>query len=331
MTRAALFTTFKFDNTLGAALCGFTGASVVYGIFCTQVWTYYHRYTYDGVYKFLVPAVWVLETIHQAFIGHTVYHYTITNYTNPIALLVDKPVWSSNMQIIVAATVGMTVKTVFVIRVWRISNHNYIVTAFLLLMTCTQFALATVFTYRCFMITTFKEVSKVKLAAILALGAGVITDVCIAAALCYYLQKLRTAFARSNALVNSMQYHAVDTGILTSAFSLTTLILFSVNPNNFIFMALYFMLSKFYATSFLAALNARQSSAASRGSEVRPTGLEVGNGSHTIIDTVSRERSATWDHHHLVLETPNELHLKIDVRKEVSVTSDWPYYHSPTP
>lgn len=69
----------------------------------------------------------------------------------------------------------------------------------------------------------------------LALGAGVITDISIATALCYYLQQLRTDFSRSishffvfitkfsnrsgifrsNALVRSLTVHAVDTGILT--------------------------------------------------------------------------------------------------------------------
>jgi len=244
-----------------------------------------------------------------------------------LVLLVDKPVCTLILQIIVAATVGVMVKTVFAIRVWRISNHNYVITGLLLLLICTQLGLAIVFTFRCFRISSFTEVSKVKLEAILALGAGVITDVYIATALCYYLQKLRSNFARFNALVNSMQYHAVDTGILTSAFSLTTLILFSVNPNNFIFMGFYFMLSKFYATSFLAALNARKSPTASRESDSRSAGLETGRGSNVNlnVNVVNRERSATWGRHDLVLENPNDIQLKIDVHKETSVTSDWPY------
>ena len=34
------------------------------------------------------------ETIDQAFIGHFVYYYNVTNYSNPIGLLIDKPIWS---------------------------------------------------------------------------------------------------------------------------------------------------------------------------------------------------------------------------------------------
>jgi hypothetical protein len=165
------------------------------------------------------------------------------------------------------------------------------------------------------------ELSNVKLEGVLALGAGVITDVCIAAALCFYLEKLRTAFARSNVLVNSIQYHAVDTGILTSAFSLTTLLFFCVNPNNFIFMGFYFVLSKFYATSLMAAMNARKSTIANSGSQVRTTGLETGTDSGAIIKIVGQDRSAIRGHHHLVFETPDALQMKIDVHKEVSVIS----------
>ncbi|KAI0927054.1 hypothetical protein AcV5_007693 [Taiwanofungus camphoratus] len=52
--------------------------------------------------------------------------------------------------------------------------------------------------------------------------------------------------------------YAVNTGILTSAISLCTLILYDTMPENFIFMCFYFIVSKLYANSFLATLNTRK-------------------------------------------------------------------------
>lgn len=101
----------------------------VYGVLCTQVWTYYQRYPYDKWNRYLVSfklsfsyndtlylsiapqvaAVWyglllhfadtgwlalrLFETIDQAFIAQCVYYYTVTNYMNPVVLLFGKPIW----------------------------------------------------------------------------------------------------------------------------------------------------------------------------------------------------------------------------------------------
>jgi len=316
----------KFDTTLGAAFCGFAASSVVYGVLCTQVWRYYQLsyHKKDKFYKFLVAAVWLGETIDQAFIGHCVYFYTVTNYTNPLALLVDKPIWTLILQMTVGAVIGCTVKTAFSLRVWRLSSHNFVITTFLLLMTYVQLGLAIWYTIKGFTLANLTELSKGKMVGSLALGFGVTTDISIATALCYYLQKLRTEFSGSNALVRSLTVHAVDTGILTSAFSLATLIRYNVNPNNFIFIALYFMLSKLYSTTFLAAMNARQSVAQGRSTseyrDARSTDRETGLGSKLIV--LSQPRSATPGHRHFSHESPTEIHMKIDVHQEVSNPHD---------
>lgn len=81
-------------------------------------------------------------------------------------------------------------------------------------------------------------------------------------------------------MVNSLILYALSTGAVTAAISLTTLILYNFMPNNFIFMACYFVLSKMYAVSFLAALNTRRVSRG-RGTDAQetatvPTFLMVG-------------------------------------------------------
>jgi len=301
----------------------------VYGILCTQVWRYYQLsfHKVDKFYKFLVAVVWLGETIDQAFIGHCVYFYTVTNYSNPLVLLVDKPIWTLILQMTVGATVGCMVKTAFSLRVWRLSNHNLVITTFLLLMTYAQLGLATWYTIKCFTFANLTELSKGKMIGSLALGSGVITDISIATALCYYLQKLRTEFSRSNALVRSLTVHAVDTGILTSAFSVATVILYNVNPNNFIFIAFYFMLSKLYSSAFLAAMNARQSVAQARSAseyrDARSADLETGLSSKLVV--LSHARSSTRGHPHFSHESPTEIHMMVDVHQEVSNPHDGPW------
>jgi len=302
---------------------------MVYGVLCAQVWRYYRLsfHKVDKFYKFFVAIVWLLETTDQAFIGHCVYFYTVTNFTNPLVLLVGKPPWTLILQVTIGASVGTMVKTAFSLRVWRLSNHNIVLTIFLLLMTFAQMGIAIWYTVTCFTFTTLGDLSKGKTIGSLALGAGVITDISIAFSLCFYLQKLRTEFSRSNALVRSLTVHAVDTGILTSAFSLTTLILYNINPNNFIFISCYFLVAKLYSTTFLAAMNARQSVAQGRMTsdyrDARSGEPEAGLGSKLVV--LSRGRSGSRGHRHFSRESPTEIHMKIDVHQEVSNPHDGPW------
>ncbi|KAG6856358.1 hypothetical protein H0H87_005345 [Tephrocybe sp. NHM501043] len=92
-----------------------------------------------------------------------------------------------------------------------------------------------------------------------SLGLGVATDIVTAAALCFFLARLRTGIKKSDTLVNSLVRYAINTGALTSACSITTLVLFNLKPqNNLYFVATYFIVSKMYAISYMATLNSRR-------------------------------------------------------------------------
>ncbi|KAI6003106.1 hypothetical protein EDD15DRAFT_2226941 [Pisolithus albus] len=46
-----------------------------------QTYMYFMHYSEDAsVTKFLVIAMWILDTLHTSFIFHALYHYLITNY-----------------------------------------------------------------------------------------------------------------------------------------------------------------------------------------------------------------------------------------------------------
>ncbi|KAG9227656.1 hypothetical protein CCMSSC00406_0000698 [Pleurotus cornucopiae] len=243
-----------FDSTLGAAFIGFGFSCLGYGFVLSQIVSYFTRYTADkAVYKFLVVAIWVLETADQMLVGHFVYFYTISNFANPFALLEGTVVWS------VIALVGTIVKCCFILRVWRFSRHNKAATLCLLLLDLTQFALAIVYTIKAFQLGSLVNVYKLRILGIVSLSFGLATDVMIAASLCYFLRHYRTGHSGTDSLVNALSVYAVNTGALTSAVSLSTLLLYWTMPeNNFYFIAVYFSLSKFYAISFMATLNTRK-------------------------------------------------------------------------
>ncbi|KAI6021795.1 hypothetical protein BKA83DRAFT_4287630 [Pisolithus microcarpus] len=66
---------------------------MLYGVTTLQTYVYYMHYSEDAsTVKFLVGAVWILDTLHVAFMCHILYYYLITNYGVLTSLEYD--VWS---------------------------------------------------------------------------------------------------------------------------------------------------------------------------------------------------------------------------------------------
>jgi len=251
--------TIKVDNTLGAALIGLTVSSAVYGILTTQVYSYFRSYPADRVtYKLLVFSLWLLETVDQAFIAHAVYYFTITNYANAFALVEGVVPWTLLMQTALGALAGTVVKTCFALRVWRFSGRNWFITTVIILLALGQLGLAITYTYKTFKLDHLSSLPDIKLLGTISLAVGTLTDVVTAITLCFCLRKFRTGQRHSDTLVNSLTIYAINTGVLSSAFSLGTLVTYWLMPTNLIFIGIYFVLCKLYAVSFLATLNTRR-------------------------------------------------------------------------
>ncbi|KAF8886200.1 hypothetical protein BD779DRAFT_1786648, partial [Infundibulicybe gibba] len=278
-------TNHTFDDTLGAIFIGFSLSCVAFGVLTSQTFTYFKRYPSDRpAYKLLVSSIWLLELLHQVFIGHALYYYTITNFLTP-SVLAGSIIWTLVLQLILGAVVGTVVKACFAMRVWRCKFRNIFSRSPFEGGHDSQQALHPDHSSYCsthiwatrrftrFELNGLQYAPRLKLLATLSLAGGVLTDVVTAAALCYYLRKLRTGHKQylidsshlkqsnlldsSDSLVNTLTRYAVNTGALTSAVSLCTLILYNVRPSAFYFMGSYFVLSKLYAISFLCTLNTR--------------------------------------------------------------------------
>ncbi|KAK7058178.1 hypothetical protein R3P38DRAFT_2681271 [Favolaschia claudopus] len=313
------------DDTLGAALIGFAFSCVVFGVNTNQCFTYFQRYPGDRLaYKIIVVLIWVLELVDQAFIGHAVYFYTITNYSQPLVMLLQPVAWTLIVQLTVGALIGTIVRLCFAMRVWRFSQRNITVTATVVALNLTEMGLAIAYTIKAFRDPFLMTLPNLKVLASFSLGAGVLTDVFTACALVYFLRKFRTGHKRADSLVNTLTIYAVNTGAFTAAISLLTLIFYDLRPRNFQFMAFYFILSKLYAISFLCTLNTRK---IIRGKGTEQEGPTTGgsanlSGGNQFYSMGYTARSNT-------LGSPGDPHaqsiskgMEIDIHQEVSVSTD---------
>ncbi|KAJ7185896.1 hypothetical protein C8R46DRAFT_1061995 [Mycena filopes] len=251
---------FTLDNTLGAVVVGFAVSCCVFGILLTQVFTYFSRYNSDSRgWKMLVVLILLLSAADQSFIGHFVYFYTVTSAGNAFAIATGTTTWSLILQQIIGSVVGTIVKCCFATRVYRFSDKNIFVTGFIIMLSLGQLGVALVFTAQAFKLSSIPAVFNLKMLGTISLALGSLTDIVTAASLCYFLWRMRTSHkSAANSLITRLVTDAINTGVLTTAVSLSTLLLFDFLSGNLIFAATYFMLSKLYAVSFLATLNTRR-------------------------------------------------------------------------
>ncbi|KAG6907400.1 hypothetical protein DXG01_009011 [Tephrocybe rancida] len=89
------------------------------------------------------------------------------------------------------------------------------------------------------------------------LSGGVLCNILIASALCHALVKLKTGFTQTNNAITMFMIYTINTGVLTSIFTLTTIISFAVKPAIPVYLAVFFLCGKVNFVSLLEGLNNR--------------------------------------------------------------------------
>ncbi|RDX54474.1 hypothetical protein OH76DRAFT_1397786 [Lentinus brumalis] len=245
-------------DTLGAAYVGNIVAACLYGLTTLQTYTYYNRSPKDPVVlKTLVAILWVLDTLHLAFVSHTVYEYCVADFGNLIALL--EPTWSVLAQVIVTGVSDGIVRGIFCHRIWILSEQHVPTLMVLAGSSLLAFGCSLAFPIVGFRYTTFVGLQQISWILYLGLSTVVLSDVLISAALCVLLAKRRGNFRRANSIVRNLIMYSINTCLLTTLCSLAALVAYAASPHTFIYISFYFLLPKLFLNSLLATLNARKS------------------------------------------------------------------------
>ncbi|KAG2140179.1 hypothetical protein DEU56DRAFT_297048 [Suillus clintonianus] len=245
-------------NTFGALFIGATVAAFLWGISNIQTFLYFqtHRGTGTTLFKLVVSLFWIFDALHLASIIHCIYYYLISN---PMLMgPLTKVIWSFKLQIAMNALIANSVHVLYVHRVWIVSKGRsrafpIMVGIIVALGVGVDIALISVL-YRCHV---FLDLIKSEWAIYTALSTITAVDITIASSLWYLLATSRTGFASTDSTVKKLIAYTINTGCITSIGSLATMITCATMPNNFIFLAVEFLVAKLYVNSFLTLLNAR--------------------------------------------------------------------------
>ncbi|KAF9039850.1 hypothetical protein BJ165DRAFT_1494415 [Panaeolus papilionaceus] len=247
------------DDTYGASLLGAFATAVLYGVTTLQTYFYFVFYPKDSrSNKILIWVVWALDTVQMILVIMCMYHYLITNYSNPSVLPIGH--WTLFISLLFNLIIACIVQSFFAFRIFYLSPPRYrwyLLSAILVLVLAHFiFGLVTVV----FMLR-LKELARLQEITIFAATPfaifAVLSDIIIAAALCILLHGSKTGIKRTNALITTLIIFAINRCLLTSVVAIVEVIVFAIRPHSLWFIGLDFVIGKLYANSLLATLNSR--------------------------------------------------------------------------
>ncbi|KAJ7851090.1 hypothetical protein B0H13DRAFT_2360368 [Mycena leptocephala] len=251
-------TSFNLNKTLGALQIGVLISYVLFGVITTQTYIYYSRFPDDSrKLKVLVAFVWVCEMANAFCVGHTVYVYTISHYTHPERLVGPLPA-SLDTTVLLSGVVAVCVQY-FSFRIYAFSKKLHVSTILIWIMAFLRL-LGSIIIFltalRMPSLPHFEMQWGWLLAAVWSVSTA--NDLIIAVTLVVLLRNQRTdVHRRTAALVEKLILWSIETGILTSAYSITTLACFLTMKENFIWLAFFVVGARVFSNSLLASLNSR--------------------------------------------------------------------------
>jgi len=248
----------KFDNTLGAILIGGMVAMALWGITCVQSYTFLTYNSQDRPrLRILVIFLWVLDTFDSVLNCHMLYFYMVSNYLNPLALLV--PVWSVIIHVAITSISNFIIRCLFAHRVYKLSHGSVLTTLGIMAISTTDLVTGIVISAKAFSISSYADLDHISNLMYLSFAAGTGSDLSVAVSLCYHLHRSRTGFERTDGIIKILMQYTVNTGLLVAIDAAAGMICYILMPHNLIFLGFYLLLSKLYLNSYLASLNARDS------------------------------------------------------------------------
>ncbi|KAF8995118.1 hypothetical protein BDQ17DRAFT_1366039 [Cyathus striatus] len=246
------------STTFGALLLGGLFASLLSGLVSVQVVMYFKTYPSDRRrLKSLVLSIWFLDTFHTCMIWSALWCYLVRNYGD--LYYIDHINWNIALTVVVTAILTFLVHCFFAFRIHRLSKRNWFLTIPLVALAALRLVSAAVTTgamIRLHSFSRFKE--EIRWIFTLGLALSTVVDVLITGSLFVLLQTSRKKAGNLNAVIDSLILYAFETGSLTCAGTVVSMICWLTMPHNLIFMGLHFGIGKLYANSLLVTLNTRE-------------------------------------------------------------------------
>ncbi|OBZ78971.1 DNA-directed RNA polymerases I, II, and III subunit RPABC3 [Grifola frondosa] len=246
-------------SSVGAILVGSLVATFLSGIVTMQTLFYFRLYPDDTLrFKAIALVVWSLDILHTIMAIAANWDGLIMKWGDESAF--DYIPWMIGATVVITAIVTFIVQCFFAYRVFTVSRRNVFITIPIAVLAFLRLVAASASTYE--MIRLESYAAFVRLYGwvfTLGLSLSSALDVLVTASLCYFLKRSRTGLSSMDYIVNALTLYTIENGMLTCITTIITLICWIAMPHNLVFLAFHLTITKLYANSLLATLNARRS------------------------------------------------------------------------
>ncbi|EPT04447.1 hypothetical protein FOMPIDRAFT_1156616 [Fomitopsis schrenkii] len=256
-------TDHNLHTSLGSLILGGLVATALSGVVCMQAVLYARLFEKDpGVLKSVVALVFLIDVLHTCMVWLADWQYLVGGFGD--SNITDHVFWSAGLTIALTAITTITVQLFFSYRLYRLSKGNWFVVSPLVLL-----ALARVERQTAWSEATSAELIRLgsfhefcvhyRWLFTLGLALSSALDVMITSSLCLYLRKsMHGGSGRLDHVLDSVTLYTVENGMITCVATVLSLIFWLAKPHALIYLGLHFAISKLYANSFLASMNARK-------------------------------------------------------------------------
>ncbi|KAJ7052245.1 hypothetical protein C8F01DRAFT_1261958 [Mycena amicta] len=249
---------FDPNPTLGAVLIGTLLSTVLFGVTTMQTYMYYMHFPADAaMIKATVAFVWVCEAAHLGTVSHTTYTWLVLDYGHPERLLGPAP-GSLAAFVLLTVIIAVCVQTFFSFRIYVLSRSR-IIPYFTFALSSVRLGMGLAIFALNLLSSTLGEFNvKHQWLLLTTWSLSAVEDVTITVSLVYWLWAQKgSVHKQSEAFLDKIIMWTIETGLVTSMFTVVMLICFHAMPNNLVWMGLFAIEARLFANSLLASLNSR--------------------------------------------------------------------------
>ncbi|KAI0729022.1 hypothetical protein C8Q72DRAFT_915685 [Fomitopsis betulina] len=238
----------------GPAFIGIFINVMLYGAMLTQIFFYYSTYKRDPTWiKFYVAILFLADTVNTVFNCAWIYGVLINNFGNIAALGVGNFLFQTDQAM--TGIISMQVQYFYAWRIHKLTGNKLLVGAVLL--SSTVGGLSGIGTaIGVGMLPQLDGLQRLTVIVSLWLAGSAMSDVIIASALTWHLNKQRTGFAYTDSLISKIMTLIMSNGALTAVFAVADLCAYLASTKGY-HLVFNFALAKLYGNSAMSSLNAR--------------------------------------------------------------------------
>ncbi|TFK67109.1 hypothetical protein BDN72DRAFT_843485 [Pluteus cervinus] len=250
-------------STIGALEIGVFMSTFLFGIATVQAYIYYRRFPKDGwLIKSLVGMIWVLELGHSICVSHGLFEMTLSQYKSPRPGS-DRDIEPSfAIAVLFSGCIASLTQAYFACRL-RVLSEKWAIPILFWILALARFVAwiyaGSVGIQDCMRFRNGESDHldwQWPLVPLLAFGACV--DFIVAAMLFYHLYRTqREVLLNTARLLDKLIIWTIQNGFITSFAGVATCIALHVQPDSFVWIAVFMLLTRLFSNSFLASLNAR--------------------------------------------------------------------------